>query len=161
MRVPTIYLETTIFNFPFTDDAPHYKADTLQLFSEIRAGKFQPYTSEYVTRELDITKNTGKLAKMEALIKNHEITIIPANSEIERLADVYIAAGIIPKKYSTDALHIAAATVAGLDFIISLNFRHIVKHKTIIETESINAREGYKRVFIHSPMEVIDHEEDD
>jgi len=39
MRVPTIYLETTIFNFPFADDAPQYKADTLQLFAEIKAGK--------------------------------------------------------------------------------------------------------------------------
>jgi hypothetical protein len=40
-RVPTIYLETTIFNFPFADDAPQYKADTLRLFAEIKAGKFR------------------------------------------------------------------------------------------------------------------------
>jgi hypothetical protein len=62
-------------------------------------------------------------------------------------------------KYATDALHIAAATVTGIDYIVSLNFRHIVKHKTIIETEIINAREGFKRVFIHAPAEVIDHDE--
>ena len=31
-RIPTIYLETTIFNFPFADDAPQYKADTLKLY---------------------------------------------------------------------------------------------------------------------------------
>jgi len=61
-------------------------------------------------------------------------------------------------KYAADALHIAAATIAGLDFIVSLNFRHIVKHKTIIETKIINAREGFKRVFIHTPAEIIDHE---
>jgi hypothetical protein len=53
LRIPTIYLETTIFNFPFADDAPQYKADTLQLFAEIKAGKFKPFTSEYVTRELE------------------------------------------------------------------------------------------------------------
>jgi len=51
-----------------------------------------------------------------------------------------------------------AATVTGLDFIISLNFRHIVKHKTIIQTEIIYAREGFKRVFIYTPAEVIDHD---
>jgi len=62
-------------------------------------------------------------------------------------------------KYFTDALHIAAVTVAGLDFIVSLNFRHIVKRKTIIETEIINAREGFRRVFIHTPAEVIDYAE--
>ena len=31
-RIQTIYLETTIFNYPFADDAPQYKADTLRLF---------------------------------------------------------------------------------------------------------------------------------
>jgi len=51
--------------------------------------------------------------------------------------------------------------VTGLDYIVSLNFRHIVKHKTIFETEVINTREGFKRVFIHTPAEVIEHEEDD
>jgi rRNA-processing protein FCF1 len=52
MKVPTVYLETTIFNFPFADDAPQYKADTVRLFEEIKAEKFRPFTSEYVTQEL-------------------------------------------------------------------------------------------------------------
>jgi len=45
MDKPKIYLETTIFNFPFVEDAPQYRADTLRLFSEIKAGKFRPFTS--------------------------------------------------------------------------------------------------------------------
>jgi len=160
-RIPSIYLETTVFNFPFADDAPQYRADTLRLFAEIKAGKFRPFTSEYVTQELEITKDVEKLAKMKALIADYGITVIPVSDEIGRLADVYVGSGIIPKKFVTDALHIAAATVAGLDYIVSLNFRHIVKHKTIIETEVVNAREGFKRVFIHTPAEVIDHDEND
>ena len=61
----------------------------------------------------------------------------------------------IPIKFLPDALHIASATVHSIDFIVNLNFKHIVKHKTIIEAELINAREGYKRVFIHTPSAVI------
>ena len=158
-RIPTIYLETTIFNFPFADDAPQYRADTLKLFAEIKAGKFKPFTSEYVTQELENTKDVEKLEQMKALIADHKVKVIPVSEEIKRLADVYVSEGVIPAKYSTDALHIAAATVTNLDFIISLNFQHIVKHKTIIQTEIINAREGFKRVFIHIPAEVIGHEE--
>ena len=97
---------------------------------------------------------------MKALIADYGITVIPVSDEVGRLADVYVESGIIPKKFVTDALHIAAVTVAGLDFIVSLNFRHIVKRKTIIETEIINAREGFRRVFIHTPAEVIDHDEE-
>jgi predicted nucleic acid-binding protein len=160
-RIPTIYLETTIFNFPFADDAPQYQADTLRLFAEIKAGKFKPFTSEYVVQELESTKDIGKSEKMKTLIANSGAIVIPASDEIVRLANVYVTTGIIPGRFITDALHIAAATVAGLDYIVSLNFRHIVKHKTIFETEVINTREGFKRVFIHTPAEVIDHEEDD
>ena len=159
MKVPTIYLETTIFNFPFADDAPQYKADTVRLFAEIKSGKFKSFTSEYVLDELEDIKDAEKLKKMKALIADHEVEVISGNDEAIRLADLYIAAGIIPKKYSTDAIHISTATVAGLAFIISLNFRHIVKHKTILETEFINTREGFKRIFIHTPAEVIDYDE--
>ena len=157
-RIPTIYLETTIFNFPFVDDAPQYKADTLRLFAEIKAGKFKPFTSQYVIQELDNTKDVEKLKKMKALITDYQITVIPESEDIRALSDVYVSTGIIPAKFTTDGLHIAAAAVAGLDLIVSLNFRHIVKHKTIFETEVINTREGYKRVFIHTPAEVIDYE---
>ena len=158
-KIPTIYLETTIFNFPYVNDAPQYKADTLRLFTEIKSGKFKPYTSVYVTRELESATDALKEDRLQ-LIKEYGIAIIPANDDVEKLARLYIAEGIIPEKHLTDALHIAVVTITGLDFIVSLNFRHIVKRKTIIETEIINAREGFRRVFIHTPAEVTDYDED-
>jgi len=158
-RIPAIYLETTIFNFPFADDAPQYQADTLRLFAEIKAGKFRPFTSEYVTRELEAATDPRREDRLR-LIEEYKVEVIPASDEAERLATLYIKEGVIPEKHPTDALHVAAATVAGLDYIVSLNFRHIVKHKTIFESEVINTREGFKRVFIHTPAEVIDHDEE-
>ena len=62
-KIPSIYLETTIFNFPFSDDTPQYQADTLRLFAEIKTGKFKPFTSEYVIQELESTKDIEKLKK--------------------------------------------------------------------------------------------------
>ena len=158
MRIPRIYLETTIFNFPFADDAPQYKADTLRLFTEIKAGKFKPFTSEYVTQELEAATDSMREDRLR-LIKEYDIEVISVSDEAERLAVAYIEAGIIPQAYGTDSFHIAAATVNALDFIVSLNFRHIVKRKTIEETELINFREGYKKIGIYSPAEVIDNNE--
>jgi hypothetical protein len=95
---------------------------------------------------------------MEALVTDYGVTVLDPNDEIRRLADIYVENGIIPKNYATDALHIAAATVYSMDFIVSLNFQHIVKHKTILRTDYINTSEGYKRIFIHAPAEVIDYD---
>jgi hypothetical protein len=156
MRIPTIYLETTIFNFPFADDAPQYKTDTLRLFEEIKAGKFQPFTSEYVLDELEAATDMLREKRLQ-LIAEYGVEIIPANDEVKNLAMAYIESGIIPLSYGTDGFHIASASVRGLDLIISLNFRHIVKRKTIEGTELINFHKGYKRIGIYTPAEVIDY----
>ncbi|MDR1931097.1 MAG: hypothetical protein LBQ44_10800, partial [Treponema sp.] len=150
MRTPRIYLETTMFNFPFADDAPQYRDDTRHLLNEIKAGKFQPFTSVYATGEIEDTQDEDKRERMKAPIDEYSVEVLEATGEIRRLASVYITEGVIKERFLTDALHIAAATVYGMDMIVSLNFQHIVKHKTIIETEIINAREGYRRIFIHT-----------
>jgi len=45
-----------------------------------------------------------------------------------------------------------------MDFITSWNFKHIVKRKTIVLSEAVNAQQGYKRIGIYSPTEVIESE---
>ena len=103
MGKPKIYLETTIFNFPFAEDAPQLRADTLKLFNEIKTGKYEPYTSIYALDELENTVQTDKLKKMKGLIEACNITVIPINEEAERLAALYLVEGAINKKYMTDA----------------------------------------------------------
>ena len=86
-RIPAIYLETTIFNFPFVDDAPQYRADTLRLLAETKAGKFKPFTSEYVTRELEAATDPQRDSRLR-LIKEHGVELIPASDEAKNLAKV-------------------------------------------------------------------------
>ena len=158
MRVPKIYLETSVFNFYFADDAPDKKKETLKLFEEIADGKYEPYTSDYVFLELKRAAEP-KQSQMIALTERYGVTLLELNVEADRLAQAYVDEGIIPAKHFIDAAHIATATVHDLDFIVSLNFRHIVKRKTVTMTESVNLREGYKRIGIFSPMEVIENDE--
>ena len=44
MRTPKIYLETTLFNY-FYDSERDAHTDTVALFKEIQAGKYEAYTS--------------------------------------------------------------------------------------------------------------------
>ena len=157
MRTPKIYLETTLFNFFFADDAPEKKQDTIKLFQEIKDGKYIPYISDAVLEELE-KASPEKFKQMSSLISQYSIISLPVTEEAKRLADIYVSEGVIPEKYPTDALHIALSTVNDLDYIVSYNFRHIVKLKTITMTESINLRENYKRIGIFSPTEVIDYD---
>ena len=156
MRTPRIYLETTMFNYYLEREREAY-ADTVKLFEEIKAGKYQAFTSMYATREM-VRAPEERAQKMIDLISEFGITILEANEEVDALAAAYQAQGIIPPGSTVDAQHIAVATVNDLDMIISLNFRHIVRKKTVTMTGRINTDLGYKPVEIHSPMEVVERE---
>jgi rRNA-processing protein FCF1 len=154
-----IYLETTILNFYYADDAPEKKEDTRKLFDEIKQGKYEPYTSYAVIDEINKASEDTK-QKLYLLIKKYDINIINVGSDADRLADIYVEEGVIPKKYREDGVHIATASIANMDIILSWNFKHIVKRKTIIMTGVINNREGYNNIDIYSPTEVIENDEE-
>jgi predicted nucleic acid-binding protein len=155
VRVPKIYIESSVFNFYFADNDPEKQRDTVKLFEEIRQGKYVPYTSAAVLQEL-LRCSEPKQSLMTDLLNRYAIQMLPASNEADALADVYVEEGIIPLKYRTDGIHIAITAINNLDFIVSYNFKHIVKRKTIEMTEIINYREGYKKVGIYSPTEVIE-----
>ena len=156
MRIPKIYLETTIFNHYFDSDREAHAA-TVKLFGEIRAGLFEAYTSLYVVDELNKAREPKK-TKMLGLIGECGIQVLNFSDEARKLAGIYANEGIIPAKYQYDGLHIAYATVYDMDYILSLNFKHINRLKTKIMTNLINIREGYKQIIVVSPMEVIGDE---
>jgi hypothetical protein len=76
------------------------------------------------------------------IIIQYGMTVLDLSEEAERLAGIYIADGAVSAKHFADAVHIAMATVSDLDFIVSFNFQHIVKRKTMNMTESMKAIEG-------------------
>jgi len=95
---------------------------------------------------------------MISLFSEYGIIVLEPNVAASILADLYVTEGVIPLKYRTDGLHIAIATINGLDMIISMNFQHIVKRKTVKMTGAINILKGYHAIEIYSPMEVVESE---
>jgi hypothetical protein len=95
---------------------------------------------------------------MVALLQRYNVKMLPRNDEVDRLAQVYISKKVIPQSYLDDALHIAATTVNGLDFIVSLNFQHIVREWTINKVAQINADEGYRQIGLFKPEEILKNE---
>ena len=156
MRVPKIYLETTMFNYYF-DTARDAHIDTVKLFEEIKIGKYIAFTSSYAIREIDKTQGQKRDNMLDLLIK-YDITVLEPSREAEQLAEIYLNEGVVPPNKREDALHIAITSTNDLDMILSLNFKHIVRKRTIEAVEFVNNRQGYHRIQIFSPMEVVDHE---
>jgi hypothetical protein len=63
---------------------------------------------------------------------------------------------VVPESEPVDAAHIAITAVNGIDFIVSLNFEHIVRPWTIERVRRVNLREGYNPIGIYKPAEVLE-----
>jgi hypothetical protein len=153
--VPKLYLETTTFNFYHLEKDSEKKRDVVGLFKRIAEGEFKPYTSIVAIDELK-KATAEKYQKMIGLLGQYDISVLSNSGEAERLADMYVSKSIIPLKYRTDALHIAIATVNGLNFVVSYNFGHIVKLKTLNMVGLVNVRRDYPQIGLFSPTEVKD-----
>ena len=152
-----LYLETTMFNYYFDVEREGH-SDIIQLFESIRTGQHEAYTSEYVTIELRKAPEP-KRSMMLDLITEFNINFINTDDEIDYLADLYITRKAIPERCRFDSSHIAAASVYGLDCLLSYNFQHINRVKTKLLTGRINNENGYETVVICTAKEVLDDEQ--
>lgn len=86
--------------------------------------------------------------------------MIEFSDEILNLRDAYLAAGILSQNSEADAEHIASASVADVDFVVSWNFKHIVHFEKITGYQAVNLLKGYKEIRIYSPKEVVENEKE-
>ena len=126
----------------------------MKLFKEIAAGKYEAFTSDAVVDELKQAP-APKSALMLALLTEYDIEVLPVGNDADKLADFYIQNKAVPQKSRTDGVHIAVASVNGLDFIVSLNFKHIIRIKTEQLTGAVNALNGYRPIQFATPMEIV------
>ena len=96
----------------------------------------------------------GRLAS----VPESQIEVLQLDAEARELAEAYIAEGVITAKMRADAQHIAIATVARADVLVSWNFQHIVNLYRIRGYNSVNLRRGYPTLEIRSPREVLPNE---
>ena len=84
------------------------------------------------------------------------VVVIDLSEEIYALRDAYLKAAVVGPASAADAEHIAAATVAGVDFVVSWNFKDVVHYDKIRGFQAINLLQGYEPIQVFSPKEVVE-----
>ncbi len=140
-----IYLDTSVISAYFDFHKPIRQLITQKWF-EYNAQEYQLFASSVVLEE--IHKNTDQilLVKMLQLLDEYVVSILEVNEEITRLAEQY-RSQILPQEIN-DTLHLAIASYAQLDAIVSWNFRHIVNLKTMKIIQEINRQQNYPEIQI-------------
>ncbi len=82
------------------------------------------------------------------------------SDESDRLAAAYIDHSMLRKRDRADAEHIALATLAGVDVLVSWNFRHIVNFSRIRSCNRINLDHGYGEITVKTPHQLQETRDD-
>jgi predicted nucleic acid-binding protein len=149
MHKVRVYVDTSVFGGVNDDE---FAEPSRRFLSRLHGGEFVVVVSTELLRELGAAPEAVK--KELDTIPDAMLEGISIDPEVESLADAYLAAGVLGKASRSDAIHVAAATVAGVDLIVSWNFKHIVNYDRIRKYNAINVLHGYGVVDIRSPAEV-------
>jgi predicted nucleic acid-binding protein len=160
MRKLRIYLDTSVINFIFADDAPEKKSITIDFFSNyVKNNIYEVFISPVVLDEINKTTDKNKKQRLLDTIQEYSIEVIDISTnrdEIENLAFKYIEHSIIPRNKLEDALHIAICSVLDIDLLLSWNYRHLANINKESKIIALNINEGYNRPLrIVTPMEAI------
>lgn len=146
-----VYLDTSVISALFDEKNPERQVLTRKFFEQMYT--FEIYVSEVVFAEIDDTKDINLKDKLKNIATSFNVLSI--DEESRKLADKYVQNDAIPKDYSEDALHIAISTLNEIDYLLSWNFRHIVKVKTRRIVNMVNLSSGYPDLKIITPAELI------
>ena len=158
MKKLRIYLDTSVINFLFADDAPDFRRVTEDFFAQ-HASKYDLFISAVVQLEIGRTPAGQRRQQLFDVLRQYPIGMLAdeAHSEIEELADVYLLRGVIPASKREDALHVAYATVCQMDILLSWNFKHLANVRREALIVAVNQELGYRYPLrLLSPLEVED-----
>ena len=149
-----LYLDTSIWNLALETERDEYTLTRNFLDVHSNSKNNLLLISEVVEVEVNRAYDTRRKQLLKLIEKYKPEVLIPTN-EAYNLARIYISEGLMPVSAINDAIHIAIASLNHCDFIVSWNFKHIVKAKTIKGVHVINLREGYSLIEIVSPREFV------
>jgi predicted nucleic acid-binding protein len=145
------YLDTSVFGGLFDKE---FQEPTRKLFKFIKDNNVKLLYSDIIEEELELAPQAVKLVASQLLINS---LYIARTDEMTNLSQVYLKEGALTAKSANDALHIAIATISGATAVISWNFKHMVNFIRIRQYNSINLREGYGLINIHTPQEIPEY----
>ncbi len=119
---------------------------------ELRRKDFTLYISEAVLEEVAQGNPEIAAQRLEIL---HDFPSLALNQAVQGLASRFLARSNLPAKAEVDAIHIAAATVHGMDYLLTWNCKHIANAQIQGKLAEISLDFGYVLPVLCTPNELM------
>ena len=149
MPTVRVYVDTSVFGGTQDEE---FAESSRRFFQRVHRGEFSVLISQVSLDELSLAPEAVRAVLGD--LSEQQVQRVAITDEVKALADAYFAAGALGRTNVDDALHVAAATVARADVIVSWNFKHIVNFQRIRRFNGVNLASGYPMLDIRSPLEM-------
>ena len=154
---PKVYLETTIISYltsrPSRDIITAAHQQSTQEWWNSRRDKFDVFVSQIVIQEVGEGDDDAIAKRIDVIEDIAQVEIQP---EAVFLAQSLVADGLVHEKAAADALHIAIATVQGMDYLLTWNLKHIANATIRNAIADACRQHGYEPPIICTPEELME-----
>ncbi|MFW6162250.1 MAG: type II toxin-antitoxin system VapC family toxin [Planctomycetota bacterium] len=156
MARQSVYVETTIVSYltgrPSRDLVVAGKQQVTADWWETERHGYDLFVSEFVAKEAAEDDPEAAERRSQCLAG---IAFVEANPDVATLAEALLIEGVLPEKAATDAVHIALATVHGIDFLLTWNCKHLANARIRDAVNRVLVERGYEPPIICTPDELM------
>ena len=154
---PSVYIDTTIIGYLTSRVSSLLVAAanqqvTREWWDEHR-GHFDVFVSRFVVDECAAGDSEAAAERLE---KIKDVPLLDVTDDVIGLAGALLARVPLPEKAQVDALHVAVATVNGVQYLLTWNCKHIANALLRPRIESVCRELGYEPPSICTPQEIME-----
>ena len=151
-----VYIETSFISYlaarPSRDLVIAAHQQLTQEWWQNRRAHFVLYASQLVVQEAGAGEAEMAQKRLQLL---EGLPLLALSEACVDLGLLLVGKGPIPKKAAVDALHIAVATVHGMDYLLTWNCKHIANAEMQTGVTAVCRSAGYEPPVICTPEELL------
>lgn len=158
----TVYIETSVVShstaWPNKNPAIAVLQAQAKQWLETEAPKFRLVTSQFV---IDEASRGDPDAAKRRLATLENVALLLPDPDVESLADKIVAGCMMPQNARLDALHVASAVLAGVDYLLTQNCRHIANATELPRLYRLLEEMRLPRILVCTPIQFLGDPEND
>ena len=152
----TVYIETSIVSHATARTSSNAATAVLQeqakRWMNEQRRNFNVVTSRLVLDEAALGDPDAAKRRLALL---SDIPVLDPNPDVETVAEQLVSRSLIPENARLDASHVATAALAGVQFLLTQNCRHIANASVLPRVYRLLDELGLPGLLIYTPAEFL------
>ncbi len=154
---PSLYIETSVVSYltarPNRDLITAARQQLTAVWWATQRSKYDLFISPLVLEEAELGDAEAAAARLSVL---QDLDAPTPSPEADALAEALLREVPLPEKAAADAVHIAVATTAGAEYLLTWNFRHIANPVLREQIAEVCRRSGYEPPTLCTPEDLLE-----